>query len=46
VLPKFNVLTAEQVNQVHEQSIKILEEIGVEFSYQPALRYSRPMDRR
>ncbi|HEY3423863.1 MAG TPA: glycine betaine--corrinoid protein methyltransferase [Negativicutes bacterium] len=37
MLPKFNVLTAEQVNQVHEQSIKILEEIGVEFSYQPAL---------
>ncbi|MDF2874940.1 MAG: mtgB 3 [Sporomusa sp.] len=37
MLPKFNVLTPEQVNQVHEQSMKILREIGVEFSYQPAL---------
>ncbi|MDF2569409.1 MAG: mtgB 3 [Sporomusa sp.] len=37
MLPKFNVLTPEQVNQVHEQSMKILSEIGVEFSYQPAL---------
>ncbi|MGL5513614.1 MAG: trimethylamine methyltransferase family protein, partial [Sporomusa sp.] len=37
LIPKFNVLTPEQVQQVHEQSMKILEEIGVEFSYQPAL---------
>ncbi len=37
MIPKFNVLTPEQVKQVHEQSIKILEEIGVEFCYQPAL---------
>jgi trimethylamine--corrinoid protein Co-methyltransferase len=37
MIPKFNVLTPDQVQQVHDQSIKILEEIGVEFSYQPAL---------
>lgn len=37
MIPKFNVLTPDQVQQVHDQSIRILEEIGVEFSYQPAL---------
>lgn len=37
MIPKFDVLTPEQVKQVHEQSMKILNEIGVEFSYQPAL---------
>lgn len=37
MIPKFNVLTPDQVQQVHDQSIKILEEIGVEFSYQPVL---------
>ncbi|XEQ96080.1 Glycine betaine methyltransferase [Sporomusa paucivorans] len=37
MLPKFNVLTPEQVNQVHEQSMRILSEVGVVFEYQPAL---------
>ncbi|QDR79422.1 glycine betaine--corrinoid protein methyltransferase [Sporomusa termitida] len=37
MIPKFNVLTPAQVDQVHEQTMKILSEIGVEFSYQPAL---------
>lgn len=37
MIPKFNVLTPDQVQQVHDQSLKILEEIGVEFGYQPAL---------
>ncbi|WP_094604073.1 Glycine betaine methyltransferase [Sporomusa silvacetica DSM 10669] len=37
MIPKFNVLTPDQVQQVNDQSMRILEEIGVEFSYQPAL---------
>ena len=46
MLPKFNVLTADQINQVHEQSMKILSEIGVEFSYQPALDVLRAKGQR
>jgi trimethylamine--corrinoid protein Co-methyltransferase len=41
VIPKFNVLTPEQVQSVHDHTIKILEEIGVEFSYEPALEVFR-----
>lgn len=41
MLPKFNVLTPEQVRLVHDQTMKILEEIGVEFSYEPALEAFR-----
>lgn len=37
MIPKFDVLTPDQVRQVHEQTLKILEKIGVEFGYQPAL---------
>jgi len=37
MLPKFNILTPEQVQLVHENTLKILTEIGVEFSYKPAL---------
>lgn len=37
MLPKFNILTPEQVELVHENTMKIMEEIGVEFSYEPAL---------
>ncbi len=37
MLPKFNVLTSEEVICVHNQTVKILEEVGVEFSYKPAL---------
>lgn len=38
MLPKFDVLTLEEVGCVHDQAVKILEEVGVEFSYQPALQ--------
>lgn len=38
MLPKYNVLTPEQVQMIHENSIKILEEIGVQISYEPALK--------
>lgn len=37
MLPKFNVLTPDQVQAVHDHSIKILEEVGVEFGYEPAV---------
>ncbi|HEX3032594.1 MAG TPA: glycine betaine--corrinoid protein methyltransferase, partial [Bacillota bacterium] len=37
MLPKFNVLSPEQVQEVHEASMKLLEEVGVEFGYEPAL---------
>lgn len=41
MLPKFNVLTSDQVQAVHDHTIKILEEIGVEFGYEPALEVFR-----
>ncbi|MDR3542237.1 MAG: glycine betaine--corrinoid protein methyltransferase [Desulfosporosinus sp.] len=37
MLPKYDVLTKEQVQIIHDESIKILEEIGMEFDYVPAL---------
>jgi len=33
MLPKYNVLTEEQVLIIHNESIKILEEIGMDFEY-------------
>jgi len=33
----FELLTNEQVNQIHETSIQILTQIGVDFGYPPAL---------
>lgn len=41
MLPKFNVLTQEQVKIIHENTMKILQEIGVEFSYEPAIEVFR-----
>lgn len=41
VLPKFNVLTPDQVSAVHDHTMKILAEIGVEFGYEPALEVFR-----
>jgi len=37
MLPKFDVLTDEQIDKIHKNSMKILQEIGVEFSYDPAI---------
>lgn len=37
MLPKYNVLTQEQVQMIHDESIKILAEVGMEFEYEPAL---------
>lgn len=37
MIPKFNILTPDQVQDVHEHSMRILEEIGVEFGWEPAL---------
>lgn len=41
MLPKFNVLTEEQVQKIHDQTIRILEEIGLEFEYDPAVEVFR-----
>ncbi|MBU4542035.1 MAG: glycine betaine--corrinoid protein methyltransferase [Firmicutes bacterium] len=37
MLPKFDILTDEQIDKIHNNSLKILQEIGVEFSYDPAI---------
>lgn len=37
MLPKFDVLTDEQIDKIHKNSMRILKEIGVEFSYGPAI---------
>ncbi len=37
MIPKFDVLTQEQVEKIHAESIRILEEVGVEFTYDPAI---------
>ncbi|MTI55368.1 glycine betaine--corrinoid protein methyltransferase [Geosporobacter ferrireducens] len=37
MLPKFDILTPEQIKSVHDQTMRILEEIGIEFSYEPAI---------
>lgn len=37
MIPKFDVLTQEQVLKIHEESLRILSEIGVEFTYDPAV---------
>jgi trimethylamine:corrinoid methyltransferase-like protein len=36
-MQQFELLTNEQVEQIHETSIKILSQIGMEFDYLPAL---------
>jgi trimethylamine--corrinoid protein Co-methyltransferase len=36
MIPKFNVLTEKEIKLVHENSIRMLEEIGVEFEYEPS----------
>lgn len=37
MIPKFNTLTENQVQLIHENTMRILEEIGVEFSYDPVV---------
>ena len=37
MIPKFDVLTQNEVENIHEHSVKILEEVGVEFTYDPAV---------
>ncbi len=37
MLPKMNVLSQEELLSVHENTMRILEEVGVEFLYQPAV---------
>lgn len=37
MLPKFDILTEEELQAIHDHTMQILEEIGVEFSYEPAI---------
>ena len=37
MLPKFDILTKEEVLKIHEKTMEILEEVGVEFTYDPAI---------
>ena len=41
MIPKMNVLTTEEVRKIHDQTMKILEEVGVEFTYDPAIEVLR-----
>ena len=36
-MQRFGILTKTQVEKVHEASLQILEQVGVDFSYPPAL---------
>lgn len=38
MVPKFDILTNEEVLKIHNNTLKILEEVGVEFAYEPALK--------
>jgi trimethylamine--corrinoid protein Co-methyltransferase len=46
MLPKYNVLTQEQVTMIHEETMRILEEIGMEFEYEPAIKVFRAQGQR
>ncbi|MGI5873816.1 MAG: trimethylamine methyltransferase family protein [Bacillota bacterium] len=35
---KYDVLTQEEVLKIHDHSMRILEEVGVEFTYDPAIK--------
>jgi trimethylamine--corrinoid protein Co-methyltransferase len=41
MIPKFNILTDKEIRLVHENSIRMLEEIGVEFNYEPSCEILR-----
>lgn len=38
MIPKFDVLTQEEVQKIHEKSMEMLEDVGVEFTYDPAIQ--------
>lgn len=40
-LRTYDILSEEEVRQIHEQSLAILAEVGVEFTYEPALALMR-----
>lgn len=46
MLPKFNVLTEEEVRIVHDNTMRIMEDIGLELSYEPALKVLRAKGQR
>ncbi len=46
MLPKFNILTEKQVQAVHEHSLRMLEEIGIDICYQPAMEVLKAQGQR
>ena len=40
-IPLYELLNAEGLELIHEESMTILEEIGIEFRYEPALKLWR-----
>ncbi|WP_281350141.1 glycine betaine--corrinoid protein methyltransferase [Alkalibaculum sporogenes] len=41
MLPKYDILTDEQIQTIHDNTMRILQEVGVEFSYEPAIEIFR-----
>lgn len=41
MLLKYDVLTQEQVKIIHDETMRILEEVGMDFEYEPALEVFR-----
>ncbi len=39
--PRYQIISQAQIEEIHEQSLKIMEEIGIVFTYEPALEVFR-----
>jgi trimethylamine--corrinoid protein Co-methyltransferase len=46
MIPKFSVLTSDEVEKIHSESMRILSEVGVDFLYKPALDLLREYGQR
>ncbi|WKY49196.1 glycine betaine--corrinoid protein methyltransferase [Eubacteriaceae bacterium ES3] len=46
MITKFDILTQDEIDKIHQNSMRILREIGVEFSYEPALEVFRKNNQR
>ncbi|WKY45245.1 glycine betaine--corrinoid protein methyltransferase [Eubacteriaceae bacterium ES2] len=46
MIQKYDILTQDEIDKIHRNSMRILREIGVEFSYEPALEVFRKNNQR
>lgn len=46
MIQKYDILTQDEIDKIHHNSMRILREIGVEFSYEPALEVFRKNNQR